>query len=47
MSLPNDVISVGEATSQAQDRLTEISVWIDDHNSGLDPMFALVMRTSR
>lgn len=42
--MSRDLWEIGRDADQAQQQLSEISVWIDEHNEGMDPMFSLVMR---
>ena len=39
-----DLWDIGMETDAAQEELTALSTWFDEHNSGIDPQFNLVMR---
>lgn len=39
-----DIWDIGAETDAAQEELTALSTWLDEHNSGIDPQFNLVMR---
>lgn len=39
-----DVEDIGAEAQGAQDELTALSAWFDEHNRGIDPQFNLVMR---